>query len=128
VTAADVQKFVQDKVGIDLGVVKELVPVQRGPSGRLTRLLIVGEKDSLRVGKELEIRKLLSKTHLYSSGFTVCAEGPEGPDRRFVLRGAGWGHGVGLCQIGAAVMADRGYDHAAILAHYYPGSALTSRY
>jgi SpoIID/LytB domain protein len=127
VTAAEVRQYVQEKVGVDVGVVTELRPLERGPSGRLTRLAIVGESDTLRVGKELEIRKLLSKTHLYSSAFTVRTEG-EGEARKFVLRGAGWGHGVGLCQIGAAVMADRGYDHPAILSHYYPGAQLVKRY
>lgn len=127
VSAADVRKFVREKAGIDLGTVTELRPLVRGPSGRLVRLEIVGETERLVVGKELEIRRLLSKTHLYSSAFTVRAEGT-GEDRVFHLRGAGWGHGVGLCQIGAAVMADQGHDHEAILAHYYRGAGLERRY
>jgi stage II sporulation protein D len=127
VTSAEVRQFVQNKLGLDLGEIRELQPLMRGPSGRIIRLAIVGDKDTLHVGKELEIRKLLSKSHLYSSAFVVHAEG-EGADRRFHLRGAGWGHGVGLCQIGAAVMADRGYTHESILEHYYRGARLERRY
>lgn len=127
VTARDVRAWVREKAGVELGRVRELRPVARGPSGRLVRLDIVGEERTLRVGKELEIRRLLSKTHLYSSAFTVAAEG-DGDGRVFHLRGAGWGHGVGLCQIGAAVMAERGYGHEEILGHYYRGSTLLHRY
>jgi stage II sporulation protein D len=127
VSAADVQKYVREKAGIEVGTVRALEPVARGPSGRLVALRIVGADRTLVVGKELEIRRLLSKTHLYSSALVVRAEG-EGQDRVFVLRGAGWGHGVGLCQIGAAVMADQGFDHEAILAHYYRGASLERRY
>jgi SpoIID/LytB domain protein len=127
VPATQVRKWVQEKAGVDLGPVTELRPLQRGPSGRLIRLEIVGEQGRLRVGKELEIRRLLSKTHLYSSAFVAKAEGT-GEDRVFRLRGAGWGHGVGLCQIGAAVMADQGHGHESILAHYYRGAALERRY
>ena len=97
----------------------DLIPVRRGPSGRIIELKIVGEKKTLLVGKELEIRKWLSKSHLYSSAFVVDKE-----DDKFILTGAGWGHGVGLCQIGAAVMADQGYPYEKILAHYFPGSKL----
>ena len=86
----------------------------RGPSGRIYRLRIEGEKDDLIVGKELEIRRALSRSHLYSSAFVVDKQ-----DGRFVLSGAGWGHGVGLCQIGAAVMAAQGKNYREILAHYY---------
>lgn len=127
VRATDVARWVEEKAGIDVGMVRELVPLERGPSGRLVRLRIVGANKAIEVGKELEIRRLLSKTHLYSSAFVVRAEG-EGADRVFHLRGAGWGHGVGLCQIGAAVMADCGYEHEAILAHYYRGAVLERRY
>ena len=83
---------------------------------------------TLHLGKELEIRRVLSTTHLYSSAFVVSSEGTGTVPDRFVLHGAGWGHGVGLCQIGAAVMAERGHDHEAILAHYYRGAALEQRY
>lgn len=127
VTAEEVRRYVQEKAGMDLGEVHALVPLVRGPSGRLIRLAIEGARHSLHVGKELEIRRLLSPTHLYSSAFTVRTEG-DGADRRFVLRGAGWGHGAGLCQIGAAVMAEKGYSHEQILAHYYRGATLTTRY
>jgi stage II sporulation protein D len=128
IRSAEIRQFVQTKLGLDLGEIRELQPLVRGPSGRIIRLAIVGDKETLHVGKELEIRKLLSKSHLYSSAFVVRAEGPEGADRQFHLRGAGWGHGVGLCQIGAAVMADRGYTHEAILEHYYRGAKLERRY
>jgi SpoIID/LytB domain protein len=101
----------------DLGVVTELEPLQRGPSGRIIRLRIAGEKKQLIIGKELEIRRALSRSHLYSSAFDV-----ERSESKFVLRGKGWGHGVGLCQIGAAVMASRGKDYQEILRHYYPGT------
>ena len=96
------------------------MPIKRGPSARLYEMQIVGSKRTMVIGKELEIRKWLSKSHLYSSAFVV--------DRNemgdFILTGAGWGHGVGLCQIGAAVMADKGYTYEQILAHYFPGSKL----
>ena len=127
VRAADVRTWVREKAGVDLGRVIALRPLARGPSGRLVRLEIEGEERTLHVGKELEIRRLLSKTHLYSSAFTVTFEG-EGDERVFHLRGAGWGHGVGLCQIGAAVMAERGYAHEGILGHYYRGATLERRY
>jgi stage II sporulation protein D len=91
----------------------------RGPSGRIYRLKITGEKDYVVVGKELEIRRALSRSHLYSSAFVVDKEAGQ-----FVLRGAGWGHGVGLCQIGAAVMADQGKGYREILGHYYPGTTV----
>ena len=127
ITAAQVRQWVRDKLEIELGPVTALEPMERGPSGRLVRMAIVGELQRLEVGKELEIRRLLSDSHLYSSAFTVRAEdGPEG--RMFHLRGAGWGHGVGLCQIGAAVMADQGHNHQAILAHYFRGAALSRVY
>jgi stage II sporulation protein D len=124
VTAVDVRAWVQEKAGVDVGEVRALVPLERAPSGRLVKLAIEGSLATMHVGKELEIRRLLSKSHLYSSAFTVRTDGPG----RFVLRGAGWGHGVGLCQIGAAVMADKGYTHEQILAHYYRGADLTVRY
>ena len=119
-TVDELSALVRARTGIDLGSVEALEPIERGPSGRIVRLRIRGNAGILTVGKELEIRRVLSDTHLYSSAFVVdrTAEG-------FRLSGAGWGHGVGLCQIGAAVLADRGAAHEAILAHYYPGSILT---
>lgn len=116
-----------DRTGRDLGYIRRLVPLHRGPSGRITRLQVVGDRDSVIIGKELEIRRSLSRSHLYSSAFDVTVEG-RGPQAVITLHGAGWGHGVGLCQIGAAVMATRGIAHTDILRHYYPGATLTQAY
>ena len=115
----ELSEIVRNRSGIDFGTIIDLIPVRRGPSGRIIELKIVGEKKTLVVGKELEIRKWLSKSHLYSSAFVVDKE-----DGRFTLTGAGWGHGVGLCQIGAAVMADEGYTYDQILSHYFPTGQL----
>lgn len=111
--------LVKRKTGIDFGTITDLQPVKRGVSGRIVELRIVGSKLVMDIGKELEIRRALSETHLYSSSFTV-----ERTEGGFRLRGAGWGHGVGLCQIGAAMMAEKGYGYRDILAHYYPGSRI----
>lgn len=121
--AAELGALVARKGGRDLGAIVDLRPLHRGPSGRIDRLEIVGEEGRLVVGKELLIRKLLSPSHLYSSAFVV-EKTPEG----FVLHGAGWGHGVGFCQIGAAVMASRGYDYRQILLHYFPGAVIEKKY
>ena len=102
-----------------LGKIIDLIPLKRGVSGRIYELKIVGENESIIIGKELEIRKWLSNSHLYSSAFVVEKEGDT-----FTLYGAGWGHGVGLCQIGAAVMAEKGYTYKEILAHYYPNTEI----
>src|SRR4029453_18852557 len=99
--------------------ITDLQSLSRGPSGRIFRLKITGEKGDLIVGKELEIRRGLSRSHLYSSAFLVEREAG-----RFILRGAGWGHGVGLCQIGAAVMASQGKGYREILSHYYCGTSV----
>jgi len=120
-TQEELSALVKERSGIDFGTITGLIPVRRGPSGRLVELTIVGTEKTLTVGKELEIRKWLSKSHLYSSAFVVDKK-----DGRFILTGAGWGHGVGLCQIGAAVMADKGYTYKDILYHYFPGSRLES--
>lgn len=113
-------ELIRNKGGFDLGDVCDLQPLHRGPSGRIDRLKIVGSKGQRIVGKELEIRRLLSKTHLYSSAFVVKKELDEKDDcYRFTLFGAGWGHGVGLCQIGAAVMARKGFNFRSILYHYF---------
>lgn len=112
----ELEEILREKSGIDFGTLKEMVPLARGPSGRISRLRIVGSKRSMMVGKELEIRRWLSRTHLYSSAFVVTVEG-----NKFVLNGAGWGHGVGLCQIGAGVMATRGFSADEILRHYFRG-------
>ncbi len=113
----EIRGYVREKLGVDLGVVTALQPLARGASGRIVRLRITGAAGSLVVGKELEIRRALAPTHLYSSAFVV-----EQRKGGFTLRGAGWGHGVGLCQIGAAVMATQGHDYRTILAHYYAGT------
>jgi SpoIID/LytB domain protein len=116
-TPEELGELIRSRLNIDLGRITDLQPLARGPSGRIFRLKIVGERDYVIIGKELEIRRALSRSHLYSSGFVVDRE-----SGRFVLRGAGWGHGVGLCQIGAAVMASQGKTYREILAHYYPGA------
>jgi stage II sporulation protein D len=117
------------KSGIDFGTLQALVPVQRGPSGRLVRLRIEGTKRTITVGKELEIRRWLSPSHLYSSAFVVDAErDPAGNIERFILTGGGWGHGVGLCQIGAAVMAVKGISATDIVRHYFPGADVRRLY
>jgi len=115
--------LIRRRLDIDFGTIQELIPLSRGTSGRITKLKIVGSAKTLIIGKELLIRKALSESHLYSSAFVVdkTSEG-------FLLTGAGWGHGVGLCQIGAAVMAAKGYDYKSILAHYFPGSVLNKKY
>ena len=122
----ELAEIIRGRTGIDFGQIVDLVPIERGVSGRISRLRIVGTKASKTIGKELEIRKALSRSHLYSSAFVVerqMAEGESVP-QRFVLHGAGWGHGVGLCQIGAAAMGSRGYLYREILAHYYPGAEI----
>ena len=129
-TQQQVQQLLTGKLGIDFGAVVDLIPVERGTSGRLSKLRIVGEKLTLVIGKELEIRRALSKSHLYSSAFVVDAldRNEQGIPKRFALIGAGWGHGVGLCQIGAAVMGERGYSYKEILLHYYPGAIIKQIY
>jgi SpoIID/LytB domain protein len=121
-TPEQIRDLIQTRYGLDVGAVSELTPLQRGPSGRIIRLRIRGDSASLEIAKELEIRRALSKTHLYSSAFVVERNGPA-----FILRGAGWGHGVGLCQIGAAVMAAGGRNYREILQHYYPGTITERR-
>jgi SpoIID/LytB domain protein len=121
--------LIREKSGIDFGAIVDMAPVERGPSGRLTLLKIVGEKKTLTIGKELEIRRTLSPSHLYSSAFVIDSYDIKGTvPGRFVLTGAGWGHGVGLCQIGAAVMGDRGYSPESILSHYFPGTSISTLY
>lgn len=120
---SELSDIVKQRSGIDFGKIIDLIPVKRGASGRIVQLKIIGSKCTRLVGKELEIRKWLSKTHLYSSAFVVDKT-PTG----FELLGAGWGHGVGLCQIGAAVMAVQGYDYKQILAHYFHHADLQKLY
>ena len=119
-TVAELSEIIRERSGIDFGEILDLVPIKRGPSARLYEMQIVGSKRTMVIGKELEIRKWLSKSHLYSSAFVV----DRNEQGDFILTGAGWGHGVGLCQIGAAVMADKGYTYEQILAHYFPGSEI----
>ncbi|MCM1518145.1 MAG: DUF4922 domain-containing protein [Pseudoflavonifractor sp.] len=123
-TPDELSAIVRDRSGIDFGAITALVPLSRGTSGRITRLRVEGTRRCVIVGKELEIRRWLSRSHLYSSAFVVDRDS----DGRFVLTGAGWGHGVGLCQIGAAMMASRGYGYREILSHYFRGASVTRRY
>lgn len=126
-TQEELSALIRDRSGIDFGRIIDLVPLQRGVSGRIIRLRIEGTERSVVIGKELLIRRLLSASHLYSSAFIVEKEaGDNGMPRSFTLYGAGWGHGVGLCQIGAAVMCAQGHTFREVLEHYYPGSRLRS--
>lgn len=128
-TQEQIAGLISDNLKLDLGEIKELVPVARGKSGRIWKLRIEGTKGSFTIGKELEIRRALSKTHLYSSAFVVDRlDITAGVPRRFVLTGAGWGHGVGLCQIGAAVMGENGCKYDQILMHYYRGAEIRKIY
>ena len=120
---SELEEILREKSGFDFGTLKEIAPLSRGPSGRISRLKIVGTKRSIVVGKELEIRRWLSRSHLYSSAFLVTV-GAE----RITLHGAGWGHGVGLCQIGAAVMATQGFSAEQILKHYFRGIEIKNIY
>ena len=120
----ELSELVAGRSGIDFGTIQELLPVERGASGRIVRLRIVGTKATRTVGKELEIRRWLSKSHLYSSAFVVDKSTSPDGEVRFVLKGAGWGHGVGLCQIGAAMMGEKGCTCEQILSFYYPQSVL----
>jgi SpoIID/LytB domain protein len=114
----EIRQLLLSRLSEDLGKILALEPIHHGPSGRIVKLRIRGELKALVIGKELEIRRSLSRSHLYSSAFEVARDG-----EIFVLNGKGWGHGVGLCQIGAAVMASRGKDYREILTHYYPGTS-----
>ena len=128
-TQAEIAALIREKRGEDFGAIVDLVPVQRGASGRLVKLKIVGTAKTLVIGKELEIRRTLSATHLYSSAFVVDRKDIcDGIPGRFVLTGAGWGHGVGMCQIGAAVMSEEGATYEKILHHYYKGAELKKLY
>ena len=127
----ELSELIHKRSGIEFGKIIDLIPVERGTSGRLVRLKIVGTLRTLIIGKELEIRRTLSSSHLYSSAFVVDKEYKEDEKEipsRFILTGSGWGHGVGLCHIGAAVMGDQGYKYKEILSHYYPGSAIEQQY
>ena len=156
-TQEELSELVRRRSGFDYGDIVDLIPIERGPSGRIIRLQIVGTKATRIIGKELEIRRTLSESHLYSSAFEVekraltspLSQGEEAAETTanriamnetpspakkdeegllFVLHGSGWGHGVGLCQIGAAVMGAQGYSYEEILHHYYPKAQLTEWY
>jgi stage II sporulation protein D len=123
----ELSDLVKSRTGTDFGIITDLVPLERGVSGRITRLKIEGTLKTMIIGKELEIRKSLSKSHLYSSCFFVQKSGSK-DGTKFVLHGAGWGHGVGLCQIGAAMMGARGYTYRQILMHYFRGVGFEKLY
>ena len=129
-TQEEISQLINSKLNIDFGQIMDLIPIERGKSARLCQLKIVGTKQTLTIGKELEIRRALSPSHLYSSAFVVDKEdvNAEGIPALFHIIGCGWGHGVGLCQIGAAVMGEKGYNYDQILAHYYPGADLKELY
>ena len=128
-TQEELASLIARKTGLRFGKILDLVPLERGKSGRIVRLKIVGTERERVIGKELEIRRTLSESHLKSSAFVVTTQqGADGIPQSFHLSGAGWGHGVGLCQIGAAMMGEKGYDHEAILRHYYPGATLKTLY
>lgn len=129
-TQEELSALILKRSGIDYGQIIDLIPIARGTSGRLWKLKIVGTKRTLTIGKELEIRRTLSTSHLYSSAFVVDKEdlSAEGIPGRFILTGAGWGHGVGLCQIGAAVMGEQGYKYDEILLHYYINASIDTLY
>ena len=125
----ELENIIKKKSGIDFGELKKITPLVRGPSGRISRLKIEGSKRTVIVGKELEIRRWLSQSHLLSSAFVVSAErNATGEISCFIFTGGGWGHGVGLCQIGAAVMASKGFKAEEILAHYFTGAEIQKLY
>jgi len=126
---AEVKQLLEEKLEVQFGDIIDLIPLERGKSGRIYRLKIVGKERTLIIGKELEIRRALSKSHLYSSAFIVeKADIKDGVPQKFIIKGAGWGHGVGLCQIGAAMMGKQGYRYEEILLHYYKGAEITKAY
>ena len=128
-TRKELEEIIRKKSGIDFGVLQNIEPLQRGPSGRISRLKVEGSKKTMIVGKELEIRRWLSETHLLSSAFIVSVEHTTtGEISRFILTGGGWGHGVGMCQIGAAVMAAKGFKAEEILTHYFTGAQIKKLY
>ncbi len=119
----ELSQLIASKLKDDFGTVTDLIPLERGKSGRIWKLQIVGSKKTMTIGKELEIRRALSESHLLSSAFDV-----EKTATGFRLQGKGWGHGVGLCQIGAAVMGQQGYTYEQILLHYYRGARIERIY
>ena len=128
-TQEELAELIRTNTKSDYGDIIDLIPMQRGPSGRICKLKIVGSLKTMTIGKELEIRRTLSHSHLFSSAFVVDkGELKDGIPQWFLLSGAGWGHGVGLCQIGAAVMGEKGYSYEEILLHYYKGAEIRKYY
>ena len=129
-TQEKLKQLLDEKLKMNFGDILDLQAEERGKSGRISKLRIVGTEKTFVIGKELEIRRALSDTHLYSSAFVVdrCDIDEKGVPQRFEIIGAGWGHGVGLCQIGAAVMGEEGFDYDAILLHYYQGAEIKKVY
>ena len=128
-TQEELAALIFKRSGIDYGQIIDLIPVERGTSARIVKLKIIGTKKTMTIGKELEIRRTLSPSHLYSSAFVIDkTDIKDTIPGKFILTGAGWGHGVGLCQIGAAVMGEQGYTYDTILLHYYIGAAIEKRY
>ncbi len=126
---AEVKQLLEEKLAMQFGDIIDLIPMERGKSGRIYRLKIIGTQRTLIIGKELEIRRALSKSHLYSSAFVVeKVDIKDGVPQQFIIKGAGWGHGVGLCQIGAAMMGVQGYRYDEILLHYYKSAEITKAY
>lgn len=125
----EISELIHRKTGIEFGDIKDLIPMQRGKSGRISRLKIVGTLRTVTIGKELEIRRALSESHLFSSAFVVDKTEIAGSvPSKFTITGAGWGHGVGLCQIGAAMMGEKGYSYDKILLHYYRNAEIKKVY
>ena len=125
----EISELIHRKTGIEFGDIKDLIPMQRGKSGRISRLKIVGTLRTVTIGKELEIRRALSESHLFSSAFAVDKTEVAGSvPSEFTITGAGWGHGVGLCQIGAAMMGEKGYYYDKILLHYYRNAEIKKVY
>lgn len=126
---SEISELINKRSEYDFGQIIDLIPIERGVSGRLIKLKVVGKKKTLTFGKELIIRKILSESHLYSSAFVVEKQDvADGIPGKFILYGAGWGHGVGLCQIGAAVMSEMGYNFDEILLHYFRGAKIKKIY
>ena len=125
----EISELIHRKTGIEFGDIKDLIPMQRGKSGRISRLKVVGTLRTVTIGKELEIRRALSESHLFSSAFVVDKTEVAGSvPSEFTITGAGWGHGVGLCQIGAAMMGEKGYSYDKILLHYYRNAEIKKVY
>ena len=128
-TQKELSSLIAENLKTDFGDITDLVTIERGRGGHISKLKITGTKETLIIGKELEIRRVLSRTHLFSSAFIVDKEDIcNGIPGKFVLTGAGWGHGVGMCQIGAAVMGAKGFSYDEILKHYYDGTSLRKVY